>query len=384
MFLIPPRTGDSELDAFLLTISRAVNDNTQPPTEKNEGTGLIIDPVTTLVNRYKYRYLQVRYADDKQGTGFGTATTNKKYWGVFNSQSSTVSNDWSVYTWYPYDPRNDTATIENRNPYYKVLGGRGADIAFGNAAPDNNWLPLPASFVIDLDDLIPPNSIDTADLKDDAVTGPKLADNSVSQAKMTDNSVGTAEIIDLSIVQSKLADGSVTLPKLGTAGVASVDTFLRGDFQWAEVQSGLFLKQTLVEDESRYLTADETAGHHFHPPTDDNPIVLTVQNSALLSLPLGTTFTFINLKNEFYVRSDSDVITILGASPLDAYVFKVGVGGKATMTCVQTGPSGRWVVDGVNIVTSGVVDPGPPGSSPGDFIFLPGAYDTSSTDFSFT
>lgn len=77
-----PITGNDDLDAFLYQI-QLENNSVSTPTAPNTGSG---DPTG-----YLNQYIHIKYADDNVGTGFSNTQTNKSYWGIFNSTSSTES-----------------------------------------------------------------------------------------------------------------------------------------------------------------------------------------------------------------------------------------------------------------------------------------------------
>jgi len=54
--------------------------------------------------QFENKYLSVAYADDEIGTGFSLNPTNKYFFGLYNTTSSSPSSNPSDYNWYPADP----------------------------------------------------------------------------------------------------------------------------------------------------------------------------------------------------------------------------------------------------------------------------------------
>jgi hypothetical protein len=54
--------------------------------------------------QYVEKYLSVAYADDEVGAGFSLSPTNKFYYGLYNTDSSSPSLNPNDYNWYPSDP----------------------------------------------------------------------------------------------------------------------------------------------------------------------------------------------------------------------------------------------------------------------------------------
>ena len=67
--------------------------------------------------------------------------------------------------------------------------------------------------------LLPNNTVATADIQADAITGAKIADNAINSEHYTDGSIDTAHI----------GDTQVTLAKIAGSGTRNSTTFLRGD-----------------------------------------------------------------------------------------------------------------------------------------------------------
>lgn len=349
----PPYTNDAELNQFLLELSRYVSD-------LGVDSSRTVDPMSQKLV-FTERYLHVKFALDNVGTGFGGSQINQLYFGLYNSSSATESVTFSDYQWYP-----STFGIINKL-WYKNLGNRSIQFFVGVAAPDSAFAQVTVPS-IDLDAIaavIPDYSVTNIKLVDDSVDSRVLAVNAVEKENIADNAVGEAE--------------------LDATGTPAVDTFLNGLMQWVKITPGLFLEQTIVENEERYLTETEAAGHHYHPASDANTVTLSIPNTALYSYPVGTTYTFINMSAQpIIIRSDNATLEALDGTGTVTYAYNVNTASKVTMIYVATG---KWVysVDGGTATV--VTDPGPPDLGEADYNFTADAYvdyGTLTGDFEFT
>lgn len=92
--MISPITGDENLDAFLYKL----NDDVLSMSAMSSTT--FTNPAAGTATGYPYRYMHVKYADDNIGTGFSNSQTNKAFFGIYNSDSSTESGTAAEYTWF--------------------------------------------------------------------------------------------------------------------------------------------------------------------------------------------------------------------------------------------------------------------------------------------
>jgi hypothetical protein len=129
MFL-PPITGNAELDAFLYEVQ--LNNDTAINTSQSD----ISNGVTgTAAVGYNLQYLHIKYADDNLGGGLSNSQTNKDYFGLFNSASSTESTNPADYTWF----KVTNGFGASKNLYYIVMGGRLIQTYVGTNAPTILW-----------------------------------------------------------------------------------------------------------------------------------------------------------------------------------------------------------------------------------------------------
>lgn len=87
-------------------------------------------------------------------------------------------------------------------------------IKLKKTALPNTWLLQGSSFIT-------PGSIDTAQIKDNAITTPKIADGNVTTAKLDASAVTTAKIADANVTEAKLAANAVTTAKITDANVTT-------------------------------------------------------------------------------------------------------------------------------------------------------------------
>jgi len=216
----PPITGNKDLDAYLYELSLNL-DGGIVATESNPNIpgG---DP-----GSYTYQYIHVKYATDNVGTGFSNTPTNKTYFGLYNSSSSTESTNPAEYTWYLSGfPFGTTYFL-----YYLILGGRKIRFAVNTSPPDYHW-KIDDGTAIDLDVIVPPSTITLNEILNGAVTELKIAANAVTATKINvaaldqafgdlrPNTVSAAQIATNAVTELKLLDGAVTAAKTAVAAIS--------------------------------------------------------------------------------------------------------------------------------------------------------------------
>lgn len=342
--LIPPNTGDRELDYFLQQVALQLAVAPAQPYYNNDN-GIVRNLVTNRVLNFLFRYLHIKFADDNIGTNFSDSPTGRYYYGYFNSEDSTESTDYGDYTWVEV-----TGGFGSDELYFRNLGGRGIDFFIGSTSPGIRWALTPTG-AIDLDDLLGDGSVDsdaladgsvttiklaneavtTGKLDDEAVTSAKLAPDSVQQIHMTDGSVGTNELLN----------GSVTGGKLATTGTPTSSTYLNGAMQWVEPQTGWFLEQTILTGGTHIVTLSDLGGH-FYKSVSASPTVYLEPGDAS---PIGSTITLINgaaSGDIYFTFADGDLFEIgTGAEDMS---LELAPSGRAFLTKVS---STRWTVDAI-------------------------------------
>jgi hypothetical protein len=133
-----PITGNEELDAFLYQIQ--FMSNTETATSFSD----VSNGVTgNSAVGYLYQYLHIKYADDNIGTGLSNSATNKEYFGVYNSTSSTESTNPADYTWFKVSGGFGSTKFL----WYVVLAGKLIQTYIGTAAPNVLWAVDPGTAI---------------------------------------------------------------------------------------------------------------------------------------------------------------------------------------------------------------------------------------------
>jgi hypothetical protein len=148
MITIPPFTGNAELDAFLFDIASNLSGIAN--------TGTAVDTANGAATAYSEQYLHIKYANSNTGTNLSDSPTNRLYFGVYNSKTSTESTNPADYTWYL--AANGFSTT--RFLFYKLIGARTITFIVTTSSPGTGWLQ-DSGAVIDLDNLAtagPPGS----------------------------------------------------------------------------------------------------------------------------------------------------------------------------------------------------------------------------------
>jgi len=212
----PPITGINELDAYLYSLHLTIQDSndtssTLPP----------VDPTTGNPVVYPLQYISIKYADDNVGGGFSDVPTYKTYWGIHNSSSSVESINPSDYTWYPTTAGFGTLIFV----YFLCIGARSIKFYVDTTPPSYKWVKEPG-VSIDLDSLVPAETISFNELMDAAVTELKLADAAVTATKtniaalnqatggLNPLTVDAAQIMNNAVTELKILNGAITNDKI--------------------------------------------------------------------------------------------------------------------------------------------------------------------------
>jgi len=130
-------------------VSDAVNyllSNFTQTVSADPATGEVSGP-TGAVTGYLYKYVSVKYADSFDGTvNFSNTPTNRLYYGIRNSDSSTESTNPADYLWSLVAGGFSTT----KNLYYITTGGRQIQFAVSTSIPNTGWVIDPGT-AIDLD-----------------------------------------------------------------------------------------------------------------------------------------------------------------------------------------------------------------------------------------
>jgi hypothetical protein len=225
MNVIPPYTGNPELDTFLYDLAlNGSGAGSTTTTIPNTGAGDLTE--------YPFRYIHIRYADSSNGAGISNIQTYKTFFGVFNSPSTTESDNPADYTWY--EVANGFGT--QRSLYYKPLGARSIKFAVDINLPDTTW-KIDPSTAIDLDVIVPPQTIGTSELVDQAITELKIANAAITAAKtnvaaldqssgnLNPNTVSASQIQTNAVTAIKIEANAVTADKIAADAVTANKIF---------------------------------------------------------------------------------------------------------------------------------------------------------------
>ena len=153
----PPITGNNDLDAYLYSLQLGI---------EATGTGTGTAAPTTVnsndivADYYPNQYMQVRYADDNVGTNISVDQANKKFYGLYNSNSFLASNNPADYTWFELTDTFGT----DKFLFFTVLRGRNLKLIIASVIPTTYWAECPTTY-IDLD-VISEGYIDNTDFFD--------------------------------------------------------------------------------------------------------------------------------------------------------------------------------------------------------------------------
>jgi hypothetical protein len=229
--LISPITGNRDLDSFLydISISGVEGGGGGGGITPNASTGAISDSSGNVIS-YLNQYIHIKYADNGSGGGMSNSPTGKTHYGVSSSKVTTESTNTAAYDWYQVDGPGFGTT---RNLYYQVRGGRQIGFVVDTSPPNYTWL-LDSGAAIDLDSIVPAQTITSAELLNGAVTELKIAAAAVSASKLNVaaidsssgdlavNSVTAVNIEAGAVVADKIAANSVTSDKITANAVTAV------------------------------------------------------------------------------------------------------------------------------------------------------------------
>ena len=106
-----------------------------------------------------------------------------------------------------------------------------ADAANIGSASDTDALAISSGGVVTFTQvpLLPDNTIETADIQADAITGAKIADDAINSEHYTDGSIDTAHLADAQITTAKLSTAVFTGATDIGAAIVDADLFLMDD-----------------------------------------------------------------------------------------------------------------------------------------------------------
>lgn len=162
--------------------------NTANALVANTTTGQITTQASTSYISYLYPYLHIRYADNATGSSnFSTSPTNRLYFGVYNSTTTTGSSNPADYQWTQVVGGFGTTKFL----FYQVFGGRQIIFSATTAAPALGYVQAVDSTAINLDYITAvANVVITANnIVASSITGTEIANNTVATTNITPNAV---------------------------------------------------------------------------------------------------------------------------------------------------------------------------------------------------
>ena len=134
--------GSASFNGNVLTANTATG---QITTTTTNGAGYS----STSVISYLYQYMDVKYANTATGGGFTSNCRNTQYFGLYNTNSTTIDTNPTDYIWYQVTGGFGLT----KNLWYQTTGGRQVAFFAGNAAPAPNYIPVPDNTPLNLDSI---------------------------------------------------------------------------------------------------------------------------------------------------------------------------------------------------------------------------------------
>lgn len=140
-----PDTGNVELNAYLTSLQTVLIQSANV----NPETGTIVPPTTPVQesdNAYSFKYLQIGFADNEFGTGFGNRiTANTNFWCFKNDSGgnglAVVDSMFGNYTAQPMlnGFRDPDSNVFNQTLWYQINPGRVVRFSVADANLANNY-----------------------------------------------------------------------------------------------------------------------------------------------------------------------------------------------------------------------------------------------------
>jgi len=121
----------SSINYLLSTVGSGITANALVA---NTTTGTITNVTSGNIIAYLYQWINIRYADTADGgTNFSTSPTNRLYYGVRNSTTSTASSNPADYIWFEVAAGGFGTT---KFLFYSSIGGNQIQFFVGTTAPN--------------------------------------------------------------------------------------------------------------------------------------------------------------------------------------------------------------------------------------------------------
>jgi hypothetical protein len=186
---------------------------------------------------------------------------------------------------------------------------------------------------------VPPNSVGTAQLKDGAVTNPKVAADAITTTKVKDGAVKTTDIAAANVTGSLLADGSVTSLKVGDGAITG-PKLAQNSVSNSKVIDGA-ITSTKVSDGA--ITSTKVA---------DGAITSTrVADGAITSTKIGAS----SIDSSKVASNSLNLSDLVGTDRTGAISFSLGANACGTL---NFGVSGAQVGEAGLLTLTGSTSPG--------------------------
>lgn len=285
-------------------ISEAINyllNNFSQNVSSDPSTGQIIGPDGNVVG-YLYKYMFIKYADSFDGTvGFSNTPTNKAYYGLRNSDSSTESTNPADYLWTQVTGGFGTT----KSLYYLTTGGRSIQFQVSTTVPNPGWAVDPGT-AIDLD-FVTGASSSPANFVVIRVTNVSTAPtdaevlSAIGRLPISGDLCTINYNSGISSIVYKYTTGWAVFQKYITGDLIVAQSIVGGNIAASTITGSKIAAQTITA--SNMVTGTITAASGI------------IANAAILSANIGTAeVTTLNIQNEAVIIPSGATSSGSGAS----------------------------------------------------------------------
>jgi len=344
----PPITGNDELDAFLSQLMLEAAAGTFGGVTVSVSTGIIDDGNGNVLG-YLYKYLSIKYADDNVGTNISNSPTNKAYYGVDNSDSSTESTNPADYTWYEVTGGFGTTKFL----WYQAAGGRKVNFSVATSTPGTGWLQDSGS------------AIDTDIITNSTANATAILALSTATAAQTTANAAAAELPNkLTKNAADIISGPISFSSFGGVKTDGISIDSSGNVTGSGV--AMTNKGLIGRNSSGYtFSIDATTGNAIFGGTLDaasgtfgllqsaasgNRVVLNESSSSYLKVYDSSNNSIFSIAGVSGLYANA---SLSGASAISAFNVTNASGYSGSAVTGTNNGSGHGVV-GVTYDTSGV------------------------------
>lgn len=316
-------------------ISEAVNyllSNFSQSVSADPNTGQVVGPGGE-VQYYLYKYMFIKYADSFDGTvGFSNTPTNKSYYGLRNSDSSTESTNPADYVWTKVTPNFGTTYFL----YYLTTGGRSIQFQEATSVPNPGWVVDPGT-AIDLDFV---TNVTTSPANFVVIRVPNVSTAPTNSEVLS--AIGRLPVLD-DMCTVNYASGSASLVyKYTGSGWAVFQKYITGDLIVAHTI-------TATELSASYVQVGGSASDVNSGTTTINGGKITANSITVNEINNVATGQII--AGSFNIQ----IITSTTTFTVPAYVYKlkitlIGAGGGGGMGSSSTGTLGGFGGSGAGLI----------------------------------